>query len=130
MIKIKEINFMSNGKDLIIHLIAGLIKKMLNKICQIQFHCTKMNQCFCKLYEPFGGNINVKVDLSNYARKCNFKTSRGIDTFKLAAKSYLVNLKGEVDKLDFDKLKSVPTDLSNLKSKVDKLDIVNRNCSY
>ena len=42
---------------------------------------------------------------------------------KLAAKSDLFILKAEVDKLDIDKLKSVPTNLSNLKSKVDKLDI-------
>ena len=47
----------------------------------------------------------------------------GVDTSKLAAKSDLVGLKGEVDKLDVDILKNVPTNLSNLKSKVDKLDI-------
>ena len=35
----------------------------------------------------------------------------------------LANLKSNVDKLDIDKLKNVPTNLSNLKSKVDKLDI-------
>ena len=32
------------------------------------------------------------------------------------------NLKSNVDKLDIDKLKNVPTNLSNFKSKVDKLD--------
>ena len=31
-LKEKEISYMSNGKDMIIHLIAGLIKKMLNEI--------------------------------------------------------------------------------------------------
>ena len=35
----------------------------------------------------------------------------------------LANLKSNVDKLDIDKLKNVPTNLSNLKSKVDKLDV-------
>ena len=35
----------------------------------------------------------------------------------------LANLKSDVDKLDIDKLKNVPTNLSNLKSKLDKLDI-------
>ena len=49
--------------------------------------------------------------------------ARGIHTSKLAAKSDLLSLKAEVDKLDIDKLDSVPTNLSNLKSKVDKLDI-------
>ena len=28
-----------------------------------------MNQYFAKPYEPFGGDINVKVDLPNYAAK-------------------------------------------------------------
>ena len=41
----------------------------------------------------------------------------------MGSKSDLVNLETEVDKLDIDKLKNVPTNLSNLKSKVDKLDI-------
>ena len=27
-----------------------------------------MSQLFPKSYEPFGGDINVKVDLSNYAK--------------------------------------------------------------
>ena len=34
----------------------------------------------------------------------------------------LANLTPNVDKLDIDKLKNVPSDLYNLKSKVDKLD--------
>ena len=78
-----------------------------------------MSQYFPKPYEPFGGDINVKVDLSNYATKSDLKNATGIDTSKLAAKSDLVSLKAEVDKLDIDKLKSAPTNLTNLKSKVD-----------
>ena len=35
----------------------------------------------------------------------------------------MVNLESDVDKLDIDKLKNVPSKLSNLKSKVDKLDV-------
>ena len=84
----------------------------------------KMSQYFPKPYEPFGGDINVKVDLSNYATKSDLKNATGIDTSKLAAKSDLVSLKSDVDKLDIDKLKSLPTHLNNLKSKVDELDIV------
>ena len=33
-------------------------------------------------------------------------------------------LKSNVDKLDINKLKNIPTNLSNLKSKVDELDVV------
>ena len=32
-----------------------------------------MNQYFTKPYELFGGDINVKVDLSNYATKAVLK---------------------------------------------------------
>ena len=32
-----------------------------------------MGQYFPKPYEPFGGDINVKVDLSNYATKVDLK---------------------------------------------------------
>ena len=32
-----------------------------------------MNQYFPKPYEPFGGNVIVKVDLSNYAKKSDLK---------------------------------------------------------
>ena len=35
----------------------------------------------------------------------------------------LANLMSDLDKLDIDKLKNVPSVLNNLKSKVDKLDI-------
>ena len=83
----------------------------------MQFHCIKISQYFPKPYKPFGGNINVKIDLSNYATKSDLKNATGTDTSKLAAKSDLVSLKAEVDKLDIDKLKNVPTNLSNLKVK-------------
>ena len=39
----------------------------------------------------------------------------------LLKKGDLANLKSNVDKLDIDKLKNVPTDLSYLKNKIDKL---------
>ena len=82
-----------------------------------------MSQYFPKLYEPFGGNINVKVNLSNYATKTDIKNINHVDTSSFASKTNLVNLKTEVDKLDIDKLKNLPNNLNNLKTKVDKLDI-------
>ena len=60
--------------------------------------------------------MKVELDLSNYVTKL-------VDTSKLAEKVDLANLKSNVDKLDIDKLKNVPTNLSNLRSKVDKLDV-------
>ena len=63
-----------------------------------------MSQYFPKSYEPFGGDINVKVVLSNYTTKADSKNATGIDTSNFALKSYLANLKTEVDKLDIEKL--------------------------
>ena len=100
---------MSNGKAVMIHLIAGLIKKTLYK----------MSQYFPKPYDPFGGSIRVKVDLSNYATKTDLKKATRIDTSNQALKSNLAKLKAEIDKIDIDKLKTVPTDLSKLSNVVD-----------
>ena len=84
-----------------------------------------MSQYFPKPSEPFGGDVSVNVDLSNYAAKTDLKNATGIDTSKLAAKSDLVSLKAEVDKLDIDKLVPVPVDLSKL-SDVVKNDVVKK----
>ena len=67
----------------------------------------KMSQYFPKLSEPFDGNINFKVDLSNYTTKTVIKNISHVDTSSFALKANLVNLKTEVDKLDIDKLNSV-----------------------
>ena len=56
--------------------------------------------------------------MSNYATKTDLKNAARIDTSKLAAKSNLVSLKAEVDKLDIDKLVPVPGDLSKLSNVV------------
>ena len=77
-----------------------------------------MSQYFHKPYEPFGGDIDVKVDLSNYAIKVDLRNATGIDTSKLAAKFDLASLKAEVDKIDVDKIKTVPIDLSKLNNVV------------
>ena len=61
------------------------------KFYQMQFHCIKMSQYFPKAHKPFGGDINVKVDLSNYAAKPDLKNATGINTSKVAAKSDLVS---------------------------------------
>ena len=58
------------------------------------------------------------------------KMQTGIDKSKLAAKSDLVSLKAEVDKLDIDKLAPVPVDLSKLSDVVKndvfkKLSVIN-----
>ena len=84
-----------------------------------------MGQYFSKPFTSFGGNINVKVDLSNYATKTDLKNITHIDTSSLALKSNLSSLKTEVDKLDMDKLAPVPVDLSKL-SDIVKNDVVKK----
>ena len=73
-----------------------------------------MSQYFPKPFRSFGGNINVKVDLSNYATKTDLKNVTHVDTSSFALKTNLANLKTEVDKLGIEKLAPVPVDLSKL----------------
>ena len=77
-----------------------------------------MSQYFPKPNEAFSGDINVKVDLSNYATKADIKNISHIDTSSFALKTNLANLKTEVDKLDIDKLKPLSDDVSKLSNVV------------
>ena len=61
--------------------------------------------------------------MCNYATKIDLKNAAVVDTSKLAKKVDLANLKSDVDELDIDKLKNVPTNFSNSKIKVNKLDV-------
>ena len=78
----------------------------------------KNESIFSKPFESNGRDINVKVDLSNYATKSNIKNISHVDTSNFALKTNLANLKTEVDKLDIDKLKSLPDDVSKLSNVV------------
>ena len=69
-----------------------------------------MSQYFRKPFEPFGGDINVKIDLCNYATKADIKSISHVDTSSFALKSSLASLKPEVCKLDIDKLVPVLVD--------------------
>ena len=84
-----------------------------------------MSQYFPKPYEPFGGDINVKFDLSNYATKTDLKIISHVDVSSFTLKPNLASLKTEVDKLDIDKLAPVPNDLAML-SNILKNDIVQK----
>ena len=72
-----------------------------------------MNQYFPKTYGPFGGEINVKVDLSNYATKTDIKTISHVDASSFVLKSNLASLA------------PVPNDLARL-SNVVKNDVVKK----
>ena len=67
-----------------------------------------MREYFLKPFISFGGNVNVKINLSNYATKADIKNISHVDTSSFALKTDLTNLKTEVDKLYIDKLAPVP----------------------
>ena len=60
---------MSNGKNMIVPLIVGLIRNTLYT-----------SQYFPKPFKSFGGHINVKIVLSNYATKTGLKNVTHVDT--------------------------------------------------
>ena len=70
-------------------------------------------------------NIKVKIDLTNYATKEDIKNITHVNTSNFALKTNLANLKTEVDKLDIDKLVSIPNDLRKL-SNIVKNEVVKK----
>ena len=63
-------------------------------------------------YRSSTGNVKVQLDLANYATKDDVKNITHVDVSRYASKTNLAALKTEVDKIDTDKLKTVPNDLA------------------
>ena len=61
--------------------------------------------------------------MSNYGTKSDLKNLECVDTSDFAKKADLTSLKSNVDELNINELKNVPSGLSSLKSKVDNLNI-------
>ena len=76
-------------------------------------------------YNNSSGNIKVELDLSNYATKDDVKNITHVDVSSYATKTNIAALKTEVDKIDVDKLKTVPDDLAKL-SNVVKYEVVKK----
>ena len=76
-------------------------------------------------YDNSSRNIKVELDLSNYATKDDVKNITHVDVSSYATKTNLAALKTEVDKIDTDKLKTVPNDLAKL-SNVVKNNVVKK----
>ena len=76
-------------------------------------------------YKSSSNNVKVELDLTNYARKTDLKNITHVDVSSYASKTNLAALKNEVDKIDVDKLKIIPTDLAKL-SNVVKNDVVKK----
>ena len=106
---------------MIIRLIVGQVRKIVHN------QYLKMSQYFPKLNDRFGGNVKVELDFYNQATKVDLKKATRVDTSNLAAKSDLASLKAEVDKIDLEKLKIVPVDLSKFSNVVNN-EVVNKSC--
>ena len=76
-------------------------------------------------YKSSSNNIKVELDLTNYATKTDLKNITLPDVSSFASKTNLSALKTEVDKVDVDKLKTVPDDLAKL-SNVVKNEVVKK----
>ena len=76
-------------------------------------------------YKSSSNNIKVELDLTNYATKTDLKNITHVDVSSYASKTNLSALKSDVDKIDIDKLKTVPDDLAKL-SNVVKNEVVKK----
>ena len=76
-------------------------------------------------YKSSDQNVKVELDLTNYATKIDLKNIAHTDVNSFASKTNLAALKAEVDKIDVDKLKTVPDDLAKL-SNVVKNEVVKK----
>ena len=70
-------------------------------------------------YNNSSEDIKVELDLSNYATKKYINDIIHVDVSAFASKTNLAALKSEVDKIDADKLKTVPVDLAKLTKAVE-----------
>ena len=69
-------------------------------------------------YKSSGQNVKAELDLTNYATKNDLKIITHTDVSSFASKTNLSALKTKVDKIDVDKLKTVPDDLAKLSNAV------------
>ena len=76
-------------------------------------------------YKSSSQNIKVELHLANYATKDDVKNITHIDVSSFASKTNLAALESDVDKIDVDKLKTVPVDLAKLTNTVEN-DLVKK----
>ena len=77
------------------------------------------------LCKSSSSNVKVELDLTNYATKTDLKNITHVDVSSFASKTNLAALKTEVDKIDADKLKTVPVDLAKLTNAIEN-DLVKK----
>ena len=92
----------------------------MEKKLQVVFMIKNYKRLYYKIstyypaYKNSSQNFKVVLDLANYATKDDVKNITHVDVSSFASKTNLAALKTEVDKIDADKLKTVPVDLAKL----------------
>ena len=76
-------------------------------------------------YRSSSSNIKVELDLANYATKTDLNNITHVDVSSFASKNNLAALKTEVDKIDADKLKTTPAELTKLTNAIEH-DVVKK----
>ena len=76
-------------------------------------------------YRNSRNNIKLKLDLVNYTIKTDLTNITHVDVSSFASKNNLAALKTEVDKIDADKLKTTPADLTKLTNAIEN-DVVKK----
>ena len=76
-------------------------------------------------YKSSSNNIKVELDLTNYTTKTDVKNITHVGVSSLVSKTNLAALKTEVDKIDVDKIKTVPVDLAKLTNAIEN-DLVKK----
>ena len=97
---------------------------MIENYRKLNYKTYKMSTYY-PLYKSYSNNTKVELDLTNYATKTDLKNITHTDVSNVATKTNLAALKTEVDKIDVDKLKTVPDDVAKL-SNVDKNEVVKK----
>ena len=77
---------------------------------------------FLEPYTPSVNKLKFELDLPNPA--ATSKNVTGVDISNFAMNSDIDSLKLDVDEIDIDKLKNVPSVLDNLKSKVNEFRFI------
>ena len=76
-------------------------------------------------YKSSSNNVNIELNLTNYATKTDLKNIMHVDVSSFASKTNLAALKTEIDKIDADKLRATPVDLTKLTNAVEN-DVVKK----
>ena len=112
-------------KLLVVFMVENYKGLNYNIIKQSLVYKTYKMSAYDPSYKSSSNNIKVELDLTNYATKTDLLITTHVDVSSFASKTNLAALKTEIDKIDTDKLKTVPKDLAKLSNFV-KNDVVKK----